>query len=91
MSEPPEKHLGTVSDADREAMRKQGQAHAAANRDLRPPGTLRAALDAMHQIEQQRGIDPRDYIDQWPDRASHMAYLDAVHKKMARDREREGE
>ena len=41
MSEPPEKHLGTVSDADREAMRKQGQAHAAANRGLRPPGARR--------------------------------------------------
>ena len=68
-------------------MRRQSLAHAAANRGLRPPGTLRAALDAMHRIEQLHGIDPRDHIDVWADRESHLAYLDAVHQKMARDRE----
>ena len=70
-------------------MRKQGLAHAAASRRLRSPGTLRAALDAMHRIEQLHGIDPRDYIDLWSDRESHMAYLDAVRQKIARDRENE--
>ena len=43
----------------------------------------------MWRIQQLHGIDPRDYIDQWSDRESHMAYLDAVHKVMARDRENE--
>ena len=83
----PDNQRGDVSDGDREVMRKLGLAQAAADRDSRPPGTLRAALDAMHRIEQLHGIDPRDYIDVWADRESHMAYLDAVHKKMARDRE----
>ncbi len=80
---------GNVSERDREIMRKQGRAQAEANRGMRPPGTLKAALEAMHQIAKLHGIDPRDYIDEWSDRESHMAYLDAVHKKMARDRENE--
>ena len=57
-----------VSERDREIMRKQGLAQAAANRDVRPPGTLRAALDAVWRIARLRGIDPRDYIDVWVDR-----------------------
>ena len=83
----PNNQRGNVSDRDREVMRKLGLAQAAANRDSPPPGTLRAALDAMHRIEQLHGIDPRDHIDVWADRESHLAYLDAVHQKMARDRE----
>ena len=85
----PKPPLGKVFERDREVSRKQGLAQEAANRDLRPPATFRGALDAMWRIEQLHGIDHRDYIDQWPDRESHIAYLDAVHKKVARDRENE--
>ena len=42
----PQKQSGRVSERDREIMRKQGRAQAEANRGMRPPGTLKAALDA---------------------------------------------
>ena len=83
----PETPNGKVSERDREVIRKLGLAQAAANRNLRPPGTLQSALDAIWRIAQLHGIDPRDYIDVWADRESHMAYLDAVHKRIARDRD----
>ncbi len=74
--------LGRVSRRDRDVLRKYAQALAVPHLQS-PPGNLREALEAMRRIEQQRGIDPRAYADKWPDLESHVAYLDAVHRKMS--------
>ena len=77
----------TVSAADRDCFAQIGAANAAAKRATeRPAGSLAVALERMAELDRNMGIDPFVTArDHWPDRASHMAYLDAVQRKIDGD------
>lgn len=78
-------NAGRVSAADRAYVRRLAEANQRASHGDAPAGTLAAALDRMWRIERNMGIDPvATAQDHWPDRDSHMAYLDAVRRRKAR-------
>lgn len=78
---------GTVTDADRRYFRELGQANKIAHHGDGPANSLAEALRRMAQIDRSMGIDTALVAAEcWPDRDSHLAYVAAIEKMVARER-----
>ena len=77
-----------VTQSDQQYFGRLGRANRALDRTERPPGSLKEALCRMARIEQLHGIDMRspEALKSWPDRQSHIAYLKAVKRMAAKER-----